>query len=54
VHLGARILSVANPGEILVSQTTKDLVEGSGLTFADRGEHELKGIEGRRRVYSAV
>lgn len=54
VHLGARILSIASPGEILVSQTTKDLVEGSGLTFTDRGEHELKGIEGRRRVYSAV
>jgi class 3 adenylate cyclase/dienelactone hydrolase len=54
VHLGARILTVARPGEILVSQTTKDLVEGSGLAFADRGEHELKGIEGPRRVYSAV
>ena len=54
VHLAARILSVARPGEVLVSQTTRDLVEGSGISLADRGEQELKGIEGRRRVFSAV
>ncbi len=54
VHLAARILTVADPGQVLVSQTTKDLVEGSGIAFADRGEHELKGIEGRRRVFSAI
>ncbi len=54
VHLAARILGVAEPGQVLVSQTTKDLVEGSGIVFADGGEHELKGIEGRRRVYSAA
>ncbi|MGH2382485.1 MAG: adenylate/guanylate cyclase domain-containing protein, partial [Candidatus Limnocylindria bacterium] len=54
VHLAARILSLARPSEVLVSQTTRDLVEGSGISFADRGEHELKGIEGRRRVFSAV
>lgn len=54
VHLAARILSVAQPGEVLVSQTTRDLVEGSGIGFADRGEHELKGIEGPRRVFAAT
>jgi class 3 adenylate cyclase/dienelactone hydrolase len=54
VHLTARILTVADPGEVLVSQTTRDLVEGSGIALADRGEHELKGIEGRRRVFAAT
>jgi class 3 adenylate cyclase len=54
VHLAARMLSVADPGEVLVSQTTRDLVEGSGIVFADRGEHPLKGIEGRRRVFAAA
>jgi class 3 adenylate cyclase len=53
VHLAARILTLAEPGEVLVSQTTRDLVEGSGLRFTDRGEHELKGIEGPRRVFGA-
>jgi len=54
VHLTARILTVADPGEVLVSQTTHDLVEGSGIAFADRGEQELKGVEGRRRVFAAT
>jgi len=54
VHLAARILSLAQAGEVLVSQTTRDLVEGSGIVFADRGEHSLKGIEGRRRVFAAT
>ena len=53
VHIASRILSLAEPGEVLVSQTTRDLVEGSGIALADRGEHQLKGIEGPRRVYSA-
>ena len=53
LHLGARVMSLARAGEILVSSTTHDLVAGSGLEFEDRGEHELKGIEGRRRVYAA-
>jgi class 3 adenylate cyclase/pimeloyl-ACP methyl ester carboxylesterase len=52
VHLAARVLGAAAPGEVLVSQTTHDLVEGSGLEFEDRGEHELKGIEGARRLYA--
>jgi class 3 adenylate cyclase len=44
VSIGARISSLAGPGEVLVSSTVKDLVAGSGLGFADRGEHQLKGI----------
>jgi class 3 adenylate cyclase len=53
VHLAARLLSVAAPGDVLVSQTTRDLVEGSGLILTDRGEHELKGIQGPRRAFAA-
>ena len=48
VHIGARVLAAAEPGEILVSSTVKDLVAGSDLTFEPRGEHELKGVPGRR------
>jgi class 3 adenylate cyclase len=44
VSIGARISSLAGPGEVLVSSTVKDLVAGSGLRFDDRGEHPLKGI----------
>jgi pimeloyl-ACP methyl ester carboxylesterase len=54
VHVGARIMSLAGAGEVLVSSTTHDLVAGSGLVFADRGEHVLKGIEGPRRVYAVA
>jgi pimeloyl-ACP methyl ester carboxylesterase/class 3 adenylate cyclase len=54
VHLAARVLGEAGAGEVLVTQTTRDLVEGSGLAFEDRGERELKGIEGRRRLYAVV
>jgi class 3 adenylate cyclase len=54
VHVGARIMSLAQAGEVLVSSTTRDLVAGSGLEFDDRGDHELKGIEGPRRVFAAL
>jgi pimeloyl-ACP methyl ester carboxylesterase len=54
VHTGARIASLAGPGEVLVSQTVKDLVAGSGLAFEDRGAHALKGVPGEWRVYAAV
>jgi pimeloyl-ACP methyl ester carboxylesterase len=54
VHTGARIASLAGPGEVLVSQTVKDLVSGSGLAFEDRGVHDLKGVPGEWRVYAAV
>ena len=52
VHAAARVMALAGPDEVLVSGTTHDLLEGSGLAFEDRGEHELKGINGLRRVYA--
>jgi class 3 adenylate cyclase len=52
VHTAARILSIAGPGEILVSGTTYELLAGSGLSFRDRGSHELKGLTGVRSVYA--
>jgi len=54
VHIGARISALAGPGEVLVSQTVRDLVAGSGLTFEDAGEHELKGVPDRWRLYRVV
>jgi class 3 adenylate cyclase len=51
VSIGARVASNAGPSEVLVSQTVKDLVAGSGLTFEDAGEHELKGVPDRWRLY---
>jgi class 3 adenylate cyclase len=50
VHIGARIGALAGAGEVLVSATVRDLVIGSGLEFDERGEHELRGIEGRWRL----
>ena len=52
VNVGARVSSVAQPGEVLVSSTVKDLVAGSGIDFEDRGEHELKGVPGEWRLYA--
>jgi class 3 adenylate cyclase len=52
VHTGARVASYAKPGEVLVSSTVKDLVAGSGLSFQDRGTHELKGVPGEWRLYA--
>jgi class 3 adenylate cyclase len=46
VHIAARIMSQAAPGEILVSSSLRDLVVGSGIGFEDRGSHELKGVPG--------
>jgi class 3 adenylate cyclase len=46
------VTGLAGPSEVLVSQTVRDLVAGSGLEFADRGEHELKGVPGRWRAYA--
>ena len=51
VHIAARIMALAAPGEILVSSTVKDLVAGSGMKFRDRGIHELKGVPGAWRVF---
>lgn len=53
VHIGARIMSEASPGEVLASSTIKDLVAGSGLSFTDRGERALKGVPGAWRIYAA-
>jgi class 3 adenylate cyclase len=47
-------VATAGPSEVLVSQTVKDLVAGSGLSFEDRGEHELKGVPGTWHLYAAV
>ena len=52
VNLGARVAAKAGSGEVLVSQTVKDLVAGSGITFEDRGVAELKGIPGTWRLYA--
>lgn len=54
VVVGARIMSLAGAGDVLVSATTHELVAGSGLEFEDRGEHELKGIAGTRRVFATA
>jgi class 3 adenylate cyclase len=54
VSIGARIGSMAAPSEVLVSQTVKDLVAGSGLDLRDRGLHELKGVPGEWRLYTAM
>jgi class 3 adenylate cyclase len=54
VVIGARIGALAGPGEVLVSQTVKDLVAGSGLTFEDHGEHALKGVSDRWHLYRVV
>ena len=54
VHTGARVSALASPGEVLVSQTVKDLVAGSGIEFEDRGEHRLKGVPGDWRLFAAT
>jgi class 3 adenylate cyclase len=54
VSIGARIASVAGPGEVLVSSTVRDLVAGSGLRFDDRGTHELKGVPGAWSLAAAA
>jgi class 3 adenylate cyclase len=51
VHTAARIMGVAGSGEILVSGTVMDLLDGSALTFEDAGIHQLKGLQGGRRLY---
>ena len=53
VNIGARVAANAGPNEVLVSQTVRDLVAGSGLAFDDRGSHELKGIPGTWQLFAA-
>jgi class 3 adenylate cyclase/dienelactone hydrolase len=54
VHIGARVAAHAAPGEVLVSQTVRDLVAGSGLVFEDRGSHRLRGVPNKWRLFRAV
>jgi class 3 adenylate cyclase len=54
VHIGARVGSIAGPGEVLVSSTVKDLVVGSSLAFEDHGVHKLKGVPGEWRLFAVV
>ena len=54
VHIGARVGAAAEPGEVLVSRTVHDLVAGSGLTFASRGEHLLKGVSGAWELFEVT
>jgi class 3 adenylate cyclase len=52
VHTAARVASLAAAGEVLVSGTTRDLLDGSGLSLESRGEHELKGLSGLRPIFA--
>lgn len=54
VHVAARIMALAGAGEVLLSASTVALLEGSGLSFSDTGEHELKGLDRRRRLYRLI
>jgi len=54
VNVAARVAAMAGSSEVLVSSTVKDLVAGSGLTFEDAGEHELKGVPDRWHLYRVV
>ena len=54
VHAAARVMSLAGPNEVLVSSTTRDLLEGSGLVLDEAGTHELKGLSGPRQVFRLV
>ena len=53
VHIGARIMAAAGPGEILVSRTVRDLVTGSGITLEDRGTHTLRGLSDPWQLFAA-
>jgi len=52
VHIGQRVSSLAQPGEVLVSRTVVDLVVGSGIKFSDRGDHVLKGVPGSWKIFA--
>lgn len=52
VHTAARVSALADPGEVLVSQTVKDLIAGSGIELEERGSYELKGVPGEWRLYA--
>jgi class 3 adenylate cyclase len=54
VHIGARVAALAQPGEVLVTSTVRDLVAGSGIEFDDRGRHELKGVPGEWQLLAVL
>ena len=54
VHIGARVMSLGEPGDVIVSSTVKDLAAGSGISFDDRGEHTLKGVPDTWRVFAVA
>jgi class 3 adenylate cyclase len=54
VHIGARVAAQAGPSEVLVSSTVRDIVTGSRRTFADCGDHDLKGVPGTWRLFAAL
>ena len=54
VHIASRVMSAAEPGEVLVSGTLRDLVTGSGIEFSDRGLHQLKGVPGEWHLWALV
>jgi class 3 adenylate cyclase len=54
VHIGARVAALATPGDVFVSRTVVDLVAGSGMSFAEEGTHELKGVPGSWQIFAAA
>jgi class 3 adenylate cyclase len=54
VHIGARVAALADPGEVLVSRTIRDLVAGAPIRLESRGAHELKGVPGSWEVFAVV
>jgi class 3 adenylate cyclase len=52
VHISARVTDLAEKDEVLVSSTVKDLVVGSGLSFSERGAHQLRGVPGEWRLFA--
>jgi class 3 adenylate cyclase len=54
VHGAARVAALGGPGEVLASGTTFDLLDGSGLSFESRGNHELKGLSGARPIFALL
>ncbi len=54
VHIAARIMSLAAPGEVWVSRTVFDIVAGSGIEFVPRGQHILRGLESPRALFAVT
>jgi class 3 adenylate cyclase len=54
VTIAERVAALAQPGEVIVSSTVKDIVAGSGIEFEERGEHDLDGVPGTWRLFAAM